>query len=729
MPIENGELQQILRDHAEWLSSDGTRGARAELDGCDLRNADLKNADLRRASFARANLAGADLSGALLWGATLEGSDLTGAKLPPEVGKFEGLAQATELSKTASQTFAFLVFICLYSWVTIATTTDAKLLTNSVNSPLPVIQTPIPLFLFFIVAPFIVASLYLYLHLQLQGVWEEIAGLPAVFPDSRSLSNKVYPWLLAPLVRRFGRDHGGRSLSNFLEMAIAWLAAWCFGPVTLAMFWARYLPRHDAVGSYVQVGLLGLSVAVGIWSHQRVAEFLSHPARRSRSFVPAALGLAVIAAGAVLSYGAIGGINAHAERNSSAPRTSWLKTTVPSLLSQIGVRAFADMTNAAVSERPVSWTFAPGDRSVEEQTVADEIARKVVGAGLPGKQLQYANARHAFLVRADLSRSDLRGADLAYAYLQRASLDGAKLPLAYLMKSDFTKATLGGADLHEAYLGAAQLQGADLRHANLAGAILVEANLAGARLDSARLDGAMLYGADLQGATFDWASLHGTDLSTAKNLSMDQLKYARSDATTVLPRTVRPPSSGCGSAAGTPPELVDGVYTVTLKSDRKTCSSMMWPPGDVDGRTMLALDQAPPASAAFGPAVVGRFYTHTPIPAGAPGGTEIINIPPGDGRSGYFRWTFVAPRDFSTVRLAGRANVDDVGRVFVNGRPITPSIFASDAITQSEDTEFVVDKHPEFFRKGAVNTIELSDVNLGIGPSGAAFYAEITFWK
>lgn len=54
-----------------------------------------------------------------------------------------------------------------------------------------------------------------------------------------------------------------------------------------------------------------------------------------------------------------------------------------------------------------------------------------------------------------------------------------------------------------------------------------------------------------------------------------------------------------------------------------------------------------------------------PVP-GDHEGIQVVNIPPGDGRSGYFKVEFIAPQAFSKVTLSGRANVDDVGRVFVN---------------------------------------------------------------
>jgi hypothetical protein len=172
------------------------------------------------------------------------------------------------------------------------------------------------------------------------------------------------------------------------------------------------------------------------------------------------------------------------------------------------------------------------------------------------------------------------------------------------------------------------------------------------------------------------------------------------------------------------------VYTVTLKSDATTCSVVMGTPGGAPKDIVRALDKAPAnvRNLPFRPVVAGRFYTFTPIPPGAPRGTQVVNIPPGDGRSGYFRLAFIAPEGFSSVRLKGFANADDTGRVFLNGTAISPSLFSPDAITEFGNVSFSVN-NAAWFRSGTINEILISDLNTGAGPSGAAFYFTITFRK
>ena len=88
--------------------------------------------------------------------------------------------------------------------------------------------------------------------------------------------------------------------------------------------------------------------------------------------------------------------------------------------------------------------------------------------------------------------------------------------------TNFNYAYLDGADLFGAYL-----IGADLSEANLSGANLSGANLSGADLFRAYLFRATLRGANLSGTYLSEANLSGADLSEVRNLTIDQLKTAK----------------------------------------------------------------------------------------------------------------------------------------------------------------------------------------------------------
>ena len=106
MPVNVGDLPEVLEAHRLWLRSDGKQGIPADLNFADLRGADLFQADLSgtdlseadlskanlnlanlfqarlsEANLIEARLIGADMSGADLSGARLMRADLSGARL------------------------------------------------------------------------------------------------------------------------------------------------------------------------------------------------------------------------------------------------------------------------------------------------------------------------------------------------------------------------------------------------------------------------------------------------------------------------------------------------------------------------------------------------------------------------------------------------------------------------------------------------------------------------
>ena len=176
----------------------------------------------------------------------LAGAVLTNAKLPDDVARFDQLKHVEETSRNASTVFFGLLAASLYSWLTIATTTDVALITGTASSPLPIINTNIALSGFYLAAPLILIAVYFYFHLYLQRLWRDLASLPAVFPDGAALDGKAYPWLLNGLVRAHFKklELAQRPLTR-VENVVSILLAWWVVPFTLLAFWLRFLPRHD----------------------------------------------------------------------------------------------------------------------------------------------------------------------------------------------------------------------------------------------------------------------------------------------------------------------------------------------------------------------------------------------------------------------------------------------------------------------------------------------------
>ena len=211
-------MTQILADHEKWVQSKGKEGSEANLAGVDLQGVDLANLNLQGANLTEAQLQRAILRGTVLQDAEMQGADLIGArdllagqlaganlcraKLPEDI-KFPELASVDEASRSAQTLLFSMLLACIYSWITIATTIDARLLTNSATSPLPILGSAIPIVWFYIAAPVVLFVVYVYFHLHLQGVWEGLGRLPAVFPDGQPLDRRVYLWFLSSFVRKY----------------------------------------------------------------------------------------------------------------------------------------------------------------------------------------------------------------------------------------------------------------------------------------------------------------------------------------------------------------------------------------------------------------------------------------------------------------------------------------------------------------------------------------------
>lgn len=572
----------------------GARLSGADLTGADLTGADLVRADLRAATLRQAvlrdaNMMDADLSDALgLLPGQLGGANTAGAKLPPAILPFEGLSNIAEASKTSQGLFTSMIFVCAYTWLTIASTTDAQLLNNAApaSSRLPVLGIDIPLVRFYMVAPLLLLSLYIYFHLCLQRLWEEFADLPAVFPDGRPLDRKAYPWLMNNLIRTHApRLREDRSHLVRWQARISSHLAWGLVPATILVLWERYLRAHDWMVSTLHTGLLAIAIGIGFGFLRLASSTLRgaerRPALGNRAWTSARLMSQGVTAGSALvlgaiCYGAIEGVipgvvwsadlgRALAERYSVLDPRRW----VPAALEAVGCSTSAILYDANLSIKPANWSPQKPDLD------------NVHGADLENRNLRFARAYNAFMVNAYLHNADLRWGDFRDADLRRADLRGARLEGvnfrdaelgeadlrradlhdARLYDTDLDRARLNSADLRRANLERAALQGSDLSEADLTGATLkaadlspftkdpagaaqpsklVKAHLRGADLSGADLTGADLTGADLRavnltGTALKGAILDGADLSGAIGLTREQLASARLDRRTRLP--------------------------------------------------------------------------------------------------------------------------------------------------------------------------------------------------
>lgn len=547
--LSNAQLQGVRLRHANLCNANLLNAdlSGAELCACQLCGADLKFARFDQATLADSDMSGADLTGASLCevdlgttklnGATFRaailqktnlevsrgllhaedfaGADLTGAKLPESLKKFyEELKAVGEISTSAKRLFITMLAACLYCWLTITTTTDLNLITNRTSSPLPIIQTSIPIVGFYVVAPLLLVSIYFYFHFYLQRLWEELGSLPAIFADGQRLHNRLDPWLLNDLVRsNVALLKSGRPFMSYLQQAISIMLTWWLVPFTLFLFWGRYLRRHDFRWTYLQVFLLAAAVTAGFvlyrlaisslqgWQRRPFRPWKNH--LKSRRFYAGVLTfLGTGAAFIVVSIGAIRGVDPDQGVNNGF----W--TWTPRMIALFGYSPFANLLHEDISVKPSNWT----DKS---------DLGGVKGAELEAADLGYMEASGAFLAKADLSGARLKGADLSESDLQNAT---------FVKFDPYSRNTFFGiADLTDANLSEADLRGADLRIGHLRGAYMMNADLTGAFLNSADLDGATLEDANLQFADFrslPSEATFGARVET-RGLNADQVKLAK----------------------------------------------------------------------------------------------------------------------------------------------------------------------------------------------------------
>lgn len=452
----------------------------ADLSGMDLIEANLADSDLRGADLSNAklndcNLGGADLREAELCGVDLStvkgeirpeklaGADLAGCKLPVSLAELlKNLSTASGISDNAQKLFVAMLAACLYSWLTIATTTDVNLVTNRASSALPIIQTSIPIVSFYVVTPLLLLGAYFYFHFYLQKLWDELGSLPAVFPDCKPLQTKADPWLISDLVRgHVSRLRAGRPFLSYFQMWVSILLAWWLVPITLVLFWGRYLPRHDVIGTafHSVLAAIGITSAVSLY---HLAGITLHGSERkpfawrsavvnARAYAPIFVGLGSFAVLLIVSMAVINGVRSSNSESDYWPKSKTPGSWLPQAMSGLGYTPFANLASADISVKPANWTGK-----------SDGELDSVTGLQMAGVDLRYADMRSAFLPKTILTDARLQGADLFLADLRQVELAGANLE---------------GADLMGAHLKGADLFAANLRGTNLAGADLSEADV------------------------------------------------------------------------------------------------------------------------------------------------------------------------------------------------------------------------------------------------------------
>ena len=540
-PYRDWALDDKLASHREWVESHGRSGNRADLSGAELEGADLISVNLRLADLHDANLraadmlladlrdaclvrtdleesclVGANLEGANLEGATLEtamglvprqlaGANLRDALLTPQLMEFDAATKFARNARLAYKYFTAMTAVSLLSWLLIGKTSDAQLVTDSAVLPFlhsHAAAAALPTAESYLIIPAALFIGYLLFHFHLQQLWEAVQELPAIFPDGHELGDDQ-PSIIAGLLRtHFRWMNPDPSSSRLVERALALLLAYGLVPITLLLFWARYLTRQEIHGTLLQAALTAVATGIatyattkvgrrqerweleGKWSHKLVG--------RVREINP--VKVAAILGGVLLflSAGTIAGVP-HERSRAAQYGLASVRRWAPTVFASLGYDPYPDLTEKSLSVRPSSWN------------VPDDQVQSVDGVKLNGAKLRYAQGYGIFLANAHLLHSDLQGAFFSQADLRDADLG----------QSNLRSAIMDQARMRGVNLDRSNLTGADLRRADLRGANLSHCKLENSILADAHLDGASLYGSHLDGATLNRANLEKADMREA----------------------------------------------------------------------------------------------------------------------------------------------------------------------------------------------------------------------
>jgi uncharacterized protein YjbI with pentapeptide repeats len=588
--LSPAELEATLASHAKWLASrrigapaeaqtqpadlsgatlPGSSLRGAALDWADLSEVDFQSTDVRDARFHYANLRGANLAlvGGLVPG-QLCGSDLTGATLPSSLRNFQSLGTLEATARHALTIMLAVLLMFLYCLLTVGSTTDLQLITNSVSTRLPVFDAEVAIRNFYLWSAIVVLLVYLYLLFQLQELWRVLSELPAFLPDGSTRTDHVRAWPFTTLAERhlphLWRSAGapttrpGGRLTGDLKRFICWTVIYLPVPVTLFLLFQRYASRHDWPVTVMHLLLLVFSV-MALWALGPLPD-ASQQSRKTltqwlRALFPPTK---PAAAGALIGLVVIG-------MAAGSPRFPFSMDSASSDGGSPASGATDTMARhlrchpndtGAVSQGLLAWLRPWHGGFILRGAELDEEALSVPGATwsgdddtsasaleltkpahINGADLKYASARRAFLVRAQMREVRLNEACLQKAILTRAHLEGSHLKWAYLdsaqlhqahlENSEADSASFYGADMTRSDLSLAWLRGAIFDNADLGRANLHRTKLQGASFRKADLRGARLMNSSLDGAELDSANLEGADLRDATGLSGGMIRRAR----------------------------------------------------------------------------------------------------------------------------------------------------------------------------------------------------------
>jgi len=446
--FQGADLEDAKLINADLTSANLDEGAKdgksiktklinVNLTGAIISHAQFSNADLTNADLTNTTAHRAQLSNAITARTKFNGADLTNAQMADKFfdDRIKTIEDATRITRIQ---FLTLLGALAFSGLTIASTEDILLITNSETFQLPIFQSPIPIVMFYFTAPILLVGLFIYFHLYLKHLYQRISELPARFDDGMAVDEKIFPWMLNLCVRDFFSLHKKKPLSSAQKNLVVFLAWWTT-PITLLFFWLRYLSAHGPWGTILH-GLI-LFIAFYLAKHfyridKQILSFKEPEEWHALNLYTELKKMGIISVFLIFSL-SLGTF--YADLSFLPRKLSFVGLNIP--LRDIFT---ADFDYQDVSTKKDKW-----DPSNPTQLIK-------------GADLNYANMNHANGMKAFLINARMVNAQLKSANFHGSKLQGANLSDANLEKADFTNADLSNANLMNANLKNAKFEGADL---------------------------------------------------------------------------------------------------------------------------------------------------------------------------------------------------------------------------------------------------------------------------
>lgn len=480
-----------------------------------------------------------------------------------------------ELIKNARTTWFALLGALVFAAITLAGVKDVAFFVSDIETELPLVGFSVPIVSFFWAGGLLTAALYIYFHLYLEQLWQELGDAPArigadpkaepPYPG-RPLADCIHPWLVSdtalrvrdwmrasaeekpPSARRKFIDDVLEAIfdtAGYVEVLLIRLFRRLFGALAIVD-----LPTNEPrasrrrgmgwISNLVSVSLdwlFGLAVVAWFW-------WRSMPAHNP--FLTFWLG-AVLAMTIWVFFKSIdGSLSALSGKPRPENWKPFFLVVFAAIIGLTTVRTWIDPWEGQPRGNELAYSCTLNETFSTPQECWDKTAFRidflrparadlgeVVFTRKPGNWQGTDIAEAEFRLRWCKERPDLRctrileiGAfkfpnvneerafSIAWNAHRRALL--ASMPKPDLRGADLRGAILAGASMEGINLHGARLDGADLREARLDDGQLGFANMTGADLSRAWLVGADLERTVWENANLDFAALDRAAISTSR---------------------------------------------------------------------------------------------------------------------------------------------------------------------------------------------------------------------